>query len=195
MEKLYLVSPTKEYEEQAIKYIEEHNIYFSDINGSGGLDRYVNNYDAWLYKLDEDKVRIPNEDRVPGETYFLVRYEDDKIIGMINIRLVLNDKLRKLGGNIGYGIRPTERRKGYNKINLYLGLLKCKEHNIKTVQIDCDKSNLGSKKTIEALGGILQREYYSDKEGCIVLSYNIDVDKSISNNKDKYEPYVYRKDV
>ena len=182
---LKLIEPTIEYKEDAIKYIEEHNICFSDINGSGGLDYYVNNYEGWLDKLKEDKIRIPNEERVPSVTYFLVK--DKKIIGMINIRLFLNEKLKKLGGNIGYGIRPTERRKGYNKINLYLGLLKCREYNIKEVQIDCDEDNIGSKKTIEALGGVLQRRYYCSDIGCNVLSYIINVNDSIEKNKDKYK--------
>ena len=39
---------------------------------------------------------------------------------MINIRLMLNENLKKIGGHIGYSIRPTERQKGYNKVNLYL---------------------------------------------------------------------------
>ena len=34
---------------------------------------------------------------------------------MINIRLALNDRLKKIGGHIGYSIRPTERGNGYNK--------------------------------------------------------------------------------
>lgn len=191
MDQLYLVEPTKEYEKQAIDYIKEHYEYNSNINGSGGLDRYINDYDEWLNKLLDDKKRIPNEERVPSETYFLVRKDGNKIIGMINIRLTLNNKLRALGGNIGYGIRPTERRKGYNKVNLYLGLLICSKHNIKNVQLDCDKSNLGSKKTIESLGGILRREYYSDEERCTVLSYNIDVEKSIKENKEVYSRYIY----
>ena len=83
---LYLVEPTKKYEKQAIEYIEEHYIYFSEINGSGGLDRYVNNFDNWLDKLEEDKNRIVDENRVPSVTYFLVRKSDDRIVGMVNIR-------------------------------------------------------------------------------------------------------------
>ena len=38
---------------------------------------------------------------------------------MINIRHHLTPKMLVHGGHIRYGIRPTERRKGYNKINLY----------------------------------------------------------------------------
>jgi len=141
-------------------------------------------------KLKEDEVRIPSEERVPSVTRLLVREEDNRIIGMINIRLVLNDRLKELGGSIGYSIRPTERKQGYNKINLYLGLLLCNKYNIKEVQIDCDENNIGSKKTIEALGGILKRKFYSDEEKCKVLSYTIDVDKSINEYSVIYEQLI-----
>ena len=192
MDKLRLIKPTKENEEGAIRYIEEFQAYNSNINGAGGLHRYLNDYDGWLRKLDEDEVRIPSEERVPSITRLLVREEDNRIIGMINIRLVLNDRLRNLGGSIGYSIRPTERRQGCNKLNLYLGLLLCNEYNIKEVQIDCDETNIGSKKTIEALGGILNRRFYNEEESCTVLSYIIDVDKSIKEYSGIYEPLIRR---
>ncbi len=194
MEKLYLVKPSIEYEQQAIEYIREFHEYGSEINGSGGLDRYVDDYRSWLKKVDDDRKQIPNDDRVPAETYFLVRYNDNKIIGMINIRLALNKKLKELGGNIGYSIRPTERRKGYNKINLYLGLLCCRKHGIKEVLLDCDQDNLGSSRTMQALGGILVREHYDDViYHCMIEDYIIDVNKSIEEYKEIYEPYVYKR--
>lgn len=193
MEKLKQVKPTKEYEKQAIEYIKEFYEYNSEINGVGGLHRYLEDYDGWLKKLEDDRNRIQNEEKVPAETYFLVREKDNKIVGMINIRLALNEKLKKYGGNIGYSIRPTERRKGYNKINLYLALLVCQQHGIKEVLLDCDKDNLGSSKTMQSLGGILVREYYDEENAkCIVQDYIIDVDESIKNNKEKYEDKIIK---
>lgn len=174
------VVPSIEYKEQAIDYINEFYEYNSEINGAGGLHRYLDNYEGWLEHLEESRNRIPNEEKVPAETYFLVRESDNKIVGMINIRLALNEKLKKYGGHIGYSIRPTERQKGYNKINLYLGLLICQKYGIKEVLMDCDKDNLGSSKTIQALGGKLIREYYDNEfSNCIVQDYTIDVDEVI----------------
>lgn len=46
---------------------------------------------------------------------------------MVNLRWNLNEWMLNYGGNIGYGIRPTERMKRYNKINLYLCILKAKK--------------------------------------------------------------------
>lgn len=54
---------------------------------------------------------------------------------MINIRLALNETLRKFGGHIGYSIRPTKRGKGYNNINLYLGFKVCDSYGIEEVFI------------------------------------------------------------
>lgn len=158
----------------------------------GGLDRYLDNYDDWLQKVDEDRDRMPNEEKVPAETFFLVRELDDKIVGMINIRLALNERLKKFGGNIGYSIRPTERRKGYNKINLYLGLLCCQEHGIKEVLMDCDKENLASAKTMISLGGELIREYYNEDVKCLVQDYKINVNASLNNYSKIYEKHIRR---
>ena len=196
MEKLKHVKPSKEYEQEALEYINEFYEYNSDINGTGGLQRYLDNYDGWLEKLEEDRTRIPNEEKVPAETYFLVRENDSKIVGMINIRLTLNENLKKFGGHIGYSIRPTERKKGYNKVNLYLGLLCCKEHGISEVLMDCDKSNLGSAKTMQALGGKLIKEYYDDTYAhCIVQDYIINVEEAIEKYSSIYEPFIINDDI
>lgn len=195
MEKLKHVIPSKEYEEKAIDYINEFKEYGSQINGTGSLDRYLDNYDGWLEHLEEVRNTIPNEEKVPAETFFLVRENDDKIVGMINIRLVLNEHLKEHGGHIGYSIRPTERRKGYNKVNLYLGLLFCQEHGIDEVLLDCDKDNLGSAKTMQALGGVLVREYFEDKEyHCMIQDYTINVNEAINKYRDIYEPMISKKE-
>lgn len=190
IEKLKHVKPSIKYKKQAIQYINEFYEYNSKINGIGGLNRFLYNYDEWLNKLNEDRKRIPNEEKVPTETYFLVRELDDKIIGMINIRLALNKKLQKFGGHIGYSIRPTERRKGYNKINLYLGLRCCQRHGIKEVLMDCDKDNSASAKTIIALGGKLIKEYYDENSKCIVQDFMINVDKSLKKYNKIYEKHI-----
>ena len=165
--------------------------YGSDINGSGGLDRFTGDYEGWLLKLEADRNRIPDETSSPGETYFLVRQSDKRIVGMINIRYVLNERLKKYGGNIGYSIRPTERRKGYNKINLYLALKLCQLHGVKKDLLDADTDNPASWKTIEALGGAMLREYFDDEfDHCMVRDYEIDVDASLERFSKIYEPMV-----
>lgn len=192
MEHLKHIMPTIEYKEQGIEYIKEHLDYHSEINGSGGLDRYINDYESWLEKLNQDRQTIPSEKRVPAETYYLVRQEDNHIIGMINIRLTLNKRLQECGGHIGYGIRPSERQKGYNKVNLYLALIRCQELGIENVYLDCDIDNPGSYKTMEALGGIRIAEYTSQYHEGKAYRYIINVNDAIANHKEIYEPKILK---
>lgn len=192
MEKLMHIKPSMNYETDAIEYIQEHIDVGSPINGSGGLHRYSNDYQGWLEKLEQDKKRIPNSNMVPAETYYLIRQSDNRIVGMVNIRLSLNEKLQKCGGHIGYGIRPSERQKGYNKINLYLALIRCQELGMKEVILDCISSNIASSRTMEALGGIKIDEYYNEEEHCLMWRYIINVDESINNHKEIYEPKILK---
>ena len=85
--------PSITRKKDAIEFIQEFYDYNSSINGVGGLDRYIDNYEDWLLKLEEDYKREADEEKVPSRTYFLIRVDDNKIIGMINIRLKLNKKL------------------------------------------------------------------------------------------------------
>lgn len=56
-----------------------------------------------------------------------MRKSDNRILGIINIRHALNDYLLTYGGHIGYSIRPSERQKGYGKIQLLLALKNAKK--------------------------------------------------------------------
>jgi len=94
---------------------------------------------------------------VPHSTYWLVR-DDNKVLGAINIRHELNDYLKNIGGHIGYGIRPSERRKGYAKVMLRLALEIVRGMDIVRVLITCDKENIASARTIIGNGGILDSE-------------------------------------
>ncbi len=191
MEQFYFEIPSRNRKEDAIDYINEFYKYNSNINGTGGLQRYLDNYEGWLNKLEEDYTRIPDEEKVPARTYFLIRSNDQRIVGMINIRLVLNERLKKYGGHIGYSIRPTERGKGYNKINLYLGLKICREYGIQTVFMDADKDNPASWKTMEALGGVNTKEFFDDENAHgIIKDYKIDVDESLKKHFAIYEPLI-----
>lgn len=98
MEKFYFEVPSMNRKNDAIAFINEFYRFNSDINGTGGLQRFMDNYERWLDKLQEDYTRIANEEKVPARTYFLVRCGDNRIVGMINIRLALNEKLKKYGG-------------------------------------------------------------------------------------------------
>ena len=185
MEQFYLEVPSLEREDDAIDYINEFIDNHSSIHGSGELQNYLDNYPKWINKLADDKKIINWVFLVNTETYFLVRNSDNKIVGMCNLRLELTKVLEKSAGHIGYGIRPSERRKGYSKILLYLSLKKCLEHGIEEVYIFCDNTNIYSRKTILSFGGIYQTSY--EREDRIDEKYIIPVKEALEKNKEIYE--------
>lgn len=196
--KFYLETPTIERKEDALEYLNEFVEYGSEINGSGGLDKCLKGltYEEWLDRLDKmsDPEYAASIGKCPGKTFFFVSEEDKRIIGMINIRYNLTEAMLKFGGHIGYGIRPTERRKGYNKINLYLGLIKAREEfGLDKVMLDCSVTNLGSDGTIRALGGILEKCEMDPNDNTLTNAYWIDVDDSIEKYREKYIDYISEK--
>lgn len=192
MEQFYLEEPSLKRKNEVINYIQEHFKYNSDINGSGGLDSSYENYEDWLKELE--KIKNPEtcpKNYCPGIEYFLIRQNDNKLVGMINLRWNLNESLLKHGGHIGYGIRPLERRKGYNKINLYLCLIKARGLGLDKVLLTAYDDNIGSVKTIISLGGKLENKII--EESRTLGRYWIDVDKSLHDYKETYKPYIYIK--
>lgn len=77
---------------------------------------------------------------------------------MIDIRHRLNEYLLQFGGNIGYSVRPSQRRKGYATEMLALALEECRKLGIDRALVTCDKTNIGSAKTIQKNGGVLENE-------------------------------------
>ena len=148
MDKIILVKPDLSYADEIIKYKEESLKESPIINGSAGLDRF-SSIEIWFEELKKrsNEDTVP-EGLVPSSTYLGVREKDNYIVGMIDIRHYLNEYLTQVGGNIGYGIRKTERNKDYAKQMLKLALEKCKELKIKKVLITCDEDNIASEKVI-----------------------------------------------
>ena len=93
-------------------------------------------------------------------------------------------------GNIGYGIRPTERRKGYNKINLYLGLIEAQKLGLDKVTLTCDVNNLGSVKTIQSLDGVLERTEVDPYDGILTSIYWFDVNETIHKYEDTFKDNI-----
>lgn len=173
-----MIFPTLENKEQAQDFINELREYGSEIDGTGSLDSMLRTatYEEWIDKVisDIDVANIKPE-RVPALTYFYVREEDGRVVGMTNIRLRLNDFLRTQGGHIGYCIRPSERRKGYATSMLGEALRVCKIMGIDKVIVTCDTVNIASAKTIQNNGGVLDAEFYSDAFETDIQRYIIDI--------------------
>jgi predicted acetyltransferase len=148
----------------AMKYQAAYYEFFQEYQVSG--EPFI----PWVIKFDpdpfdgfiktlqdmEDGLDLPSG-YVPGSTFWLVE-DDERIIGVVNIRHRLTESLRKEGGHIGYGIRPTERNKGYGTIILKLALEEAKKLGIRKALLTCSKDNIASAKVIINNKGVLDSE-------------------------------------
>ena len=198
MEKFYLEEPSQERKKDILDYLNEFVLYNSDVNGAGVLDKILSGQ-SFEEALDRC-LNMKNEEyakkygRCQSKTFLLIRKNDNKLIGMINVRWNLTEEMKRFGGNIGYGIRPTERSKGYNKINLYLGLLEAKKIGLDKVMLDCETSNIASSKTMASLGGVLDRTEIDPYDGILTSVYYIDINESLTKYKNTYTRFILEDD-
>lgn len=115
-----------------------------------------------LQRLDELEkgINIP-QGYVPST--FLFGFKGEKIVGRVMIRHELNDFLRNIGGHIGYGVVPSERRKGYATQILLQSLPFARSIGLEQVLVTCDETNIASRKVIERAGGVFERKFSQGK--------------------------------
>jgi predicted acetyltransferase len=110
----------------------------------------------YLEVLEERErgVNLPSN-HVPST--FLFAFNSGRIVGRVAIRHMLNDSLQCVGGHIGYVVVPEFRRQGYATWILRLALQFAHDRlGIDHVLVTCDDDNIGSIKTIENNGGVLE---------------------------------------
>jgi predicted acetyltransferase len=168
-----LIEPTLELER-------EYQAFLRESVDSGDTD-YVLSKDqtsdtaAVIRKLQDraQGIGLP-EGWVPASTYWLLS-ADDKLLGQIVVRHRLTPALEDFGGHIGYGVRPSQRRKGYGTKMLALALEKARAMGLKRVLITCDPANVASARIIQKNGGRLFSESAA-KNGRLTSRYWIDLD-------------------
>ena len=110
---------------------------------------------------------------VPDSTFFCLDVDRNIMVGAVNIRHYLNESLLLNGGHIGNGVVPSERRKGIATKMISLALEECRKLGLKNVLMVCNKENIGSAKSIQNNGGILENEV--EVEGVVEQRYWIEI--------------------
>ena len=127
---------------------------------------------AWVHQ--RTRLAHPPGTPCPAEGHATCRwiFEDGKVLGGIALRHIFNDDI----GHIGYGVRPSARRRGL--ANWALGEMLKEARTalgLDRVLIPCLADNFASAHTIERNGGVL--EGIRDTEHGPVRRYWIALDR------------------
>lgn len=170
---MFLSPPSKQYKDTYLEALQEE----VQAEGDGMAHKIQNiaaDFDGFLQRLSdmERGINIPPH-LVPASSFWLI--DNGEYIGSLNLRHELNDHLLHFGGHIGYDIRPSKRRKGYGKEILRLGLEKARERGLRRVLVTCDETNIGSRKIIEANGGVFENAVTQEGSPVKKLRFWIDI--------------------
>lgn len=154
---LYLAKPD-------LYFFDEYNEMMTEWSESGTqiapwfLDKPFDNLEDFAKCIQMlDDCECGNLDKkFSSTTSYFVTDENGRLIGAASLRHYLTAEGYKTWGHIGYGVRPSERRKGYATQILKMVLAEAKENKIQRVLLGCHSSNIGSAKVIESCGGILE---------------------------------------
>jgi predicted acetyltransferase len=106
-----------------------------------------------LHQLADRHARLP-DGIVPSTQLWWV--EGSAYLGRLSIRHTLTPGLLDFGGHIGYGVRPSARRRGHATAMLAAALPVTRLLGIDPALLTCDATNVASRKVIEAAGGVLE---------------------------------------
>ena len=127
---------------------EEHGLFV----GSVVITKYSGQQSASLFKNKLEKLGIKVYLHYPIEGYpsNIPHIVSDEGYGK-------NEFIETYAGQIGYSVRPTQRRKGYASEILRLTLIQASHYGFQKILITCNEPNSASSRVIEKNGGILEK--------------------------------------
>jgi len=93
----------------------------------------------------------PTPEFVPMDSYFIEA--NGRVLGEMYIRHRLTPYLEKIGGHIGYKVRPSCRNRGVATAALRLAIKRLTEIGVERALVTCNATNAASIRVIEKCGG------------------------------------------
>ncbi|MFF2886554.1 GNAT family N-acetyltransferase [Paenibacillus sp. NPDC057967] len=159
-----LVEPSLAYREAYTNFYEDWMTEGIDAIVPWVVEQDPRDFEAYLafLRAADSEEKLKDDAFVPHSTYWLIN-EDEEVVGAVNIRHRLNQKLLESGGHIGYGIRPSRRGRGYASVQLAEALKITKAMGIDRVLLVCDHDNEASERTIRGAGGVPDSPFTTEK--------------------------------
>ena len=157
MRKIFLAKPDLTFFEQYNDMMEEWVNSHTQI-APWFLDRPIATIEEFaelIRMLDNCEHGIVDKRFATTSSFFVID-ENGKLVGATSLRHYLTVEGYQTWGHIGYGVRPSERRKGYAVQMLKMMLELAQEKKIYKVLIGVHDGNIGSWKTVEKCGGVLE---------------------------------------
>jgi len=132
-------------------------------------------FEAYVQGLhDEERGLNLPEGYVPYSHRWLVD-EAGEIVGIARVRHNIDTPfLAEEAGHIGYDVPPTHRGRRYGIASLRAALAEARQLGLRHVLLCADADNPASWRTIEACGGVFEREFHSEHFDCLVRRYWIE---------------------
>lgn len=148
--RVFLSKPDRKYEgswQAALREFEE-----SGVSGFWNVPSKPVDIGEYLRRTEDHARGLSLPDYwMPATTFWLI--DGGEFMGHANVRHTLVEWSTKIGGHIGFAIRPSAWRKGYGRKILELALPEAKRIGLSRVLLTCNESNLGSRRIIEGNGG------------------------------------------
>lgn len=155
--KIYIVKPD-------LYFFAQYNDMMKEWNESGTqiapwfLDKpfeYLEDFAEFIQMLDNCENANLDKKYSSTSSYF-VADENGRLVGAASLRHYLTAEGYSTWGHIGYGVRPSERRKGYAVQILKIMLEEAGRRKMHKALVACHTSNIGSVKVIESCNGKLE---------------------------------------
>jgi len=171
--KMRLVEPAATYEAS-------YRAYLADLGDAERIScplRYSSNpFEQLIQNLLGQSCGLGVAEGFVSNSTFWLLSADANIVGVSNLRHSLTPSLEKIGGHIGFGVRPSEQRKGNGTELLRLTIQQAIRIGLTRLLLTCDKNNIGSASVIIANNGILENECVEPQTGKVVQRYWIGTD-------------------
>ncbi|NLG27982.1 MAG: GNAT family N-acetyltransferase [Chloroflexi bacterium] len=160
MAELTLELPAETHREAYLAMMDEWLAFGGRLN-PGMLRNNGASYEDWLSRVRAARdARTCPAGRVP-QTLYLAFNDQGELVGAVSLRPQPDEATMRDAGHVAYGVRPSQRRKGYATQMLALAVERLRALGVARVWVTCAADNEASIGTVLRNGGVLEDEITS----------------------------------